>query len=66
MIANFSATWCGPCKIIAPYYCELSEKYPSIMFLLIDVDELAVSCQATNIIIIVVVVVVLLFHMIIL
>ncbi|XP_004510093.1 thioredoxin H9-like [Cicer arietinum] len=40
VIANFSATWCGPCKTIAPYYCELSEKYPSIMFLLIDVDEL--------------------------
>ncbi|XP_061369501.1 thioredoxin H9-like isoform X2 [Gastrolobium bilobum] len=40
VIANFSATWCGPCKVIAPYYSELSEKYPSIMFLLIDVDEL--------------------------
>ncbi|KAL5098843.1 hypothetical protein RYX36_003170 [Vicia faba] len=40
VIANFSATWCGPCKVIAPYYCELSEHYPSIMFLLIDVDEL--------------------------
>ncbi|RDX65124.1 Thioredoxin H9, partial [Mucuna pruriens] len=41
VIANFSATWCGPCKVIAPYYCELSEKYPSIMFLLVDVDELS-------------------------
>ncbi|KAK7350364.1 hypothetical protein VNO77_08901 [Canavalia gladiata] len=40
VIANFSATWCGPCKTIAPYYCELSEKYLSIMFLLVDVDEL--------------------------
>ncbi|KAI9074268.1 hypothetical protein K1719_043111 [Acacia pycnantha] len=40
VIANFSASWCGPCKMIAPYVCELSEKYPSVMFLLIDVDEL--------------------------
>ncbi|KAF7845208.1 thioredoxin H9 [Senna tora] len=40
VIANFSATWCGPCKMIAPFFCELSEKYPSIMFLVIDVDEL--------------------------
>ncbi|XP_024022438.1 thioredoxin H-type [Morus notabilis] len=40
VIANFSATWCGPCKMIAPLYCELSEKYPSLMFLLIDVDEM--------------------------
>jgi len=43
VIANFSATWCGPCKVIAPYYCELSEKYTSMVFLLVDVDELTVS-----------------------
>ncbi|XP_052875962.1 thioredoxin H9-like isoform X1 [Gossypium arboreum] len=40
VIANFSATWCGPCRMLAPFYCELSEKHPSLMFLLIDVDEL--------------------------
>lgn len=40
VIANFSAVWCGPCQMIAPYYSELSEKYPSFMFLTIDVDEL--------------------------
>ncbi|KAE9591940.1 putative monodehydroascorbate reductase (NADH) [Lupinus albus] len=41
VIANFSATWCGPCKMIAPFYSELSEKYTSLMFLLVDVDQLA-------------------------
>ncbi|KAK1355526.1 Thioredoxin domain-containing protein [Heracleum sosnowskyi] len=40
VIANFSASWCGPCRMIAPYYRELSETHPSIMFLAIDVDEL--------------------------
>ncbi|KAL3654841.1 TRX [Castilleja foliolosa] len=40
VVANFSATWCGPCRMIAPFYVELSEKHPSIMFLVIDVDEL--------------------------
>ncbi|KAI3447860.1 hypothetical protein Pfo_004525 [Paulownia fortunei] len=40
VIANFSATWCGPCKMIAPFYVELSEKHPSMLFLTIDVDEL--------------------------
>lgn len=43
VIANFSATWCGPCKVVAPFYIELSEKHPSIMFLVVDVDELSVS-----------------------
>ncbi|KAH8484697.1 hypothetical protein POPTR_016G138800v4 [Populus trichocarpa] len=41
VLANFSARWCGPCKQIAPYYIELSENYPSLMFLVIDVDELS-------------------------
>uniref|UniRef100_A0A6N2KHH0 Thioredoxin domain-containing protein n=1 Tax=Salix viminalis TaxID=40686 RepID=A0A6N2KHH0_SALVM len=41
VLANFSATWCGPCRQIAPFYNELSESYPSLMFLLIDVDELS-------------------------
>ncbi|KAH7554657.1 hypothetical protein ACOSP7_027888 [Xanthoceras sorbifolium] len=40
VIANFSATWCGPCRMISPFYSELSEKYPSLMFLVVDVDEL--------------------------
>ncbi|KAL7587367.1 hypothetical protein Lser_V15G39657 [Lactuca serriola] len=40
VIANFSASWCGPCRMIAPYYIELSEKHPSLMFLSVDVDEL--------------------------
>lgn len=29
--------------MIAPYYIELSEKHPSLMFLSVDVDELTVS-----------------------
>jgi len=43
VVANFSATWCGPCKIVAPFFIELSEKHSSLMFLLVDVDELSVS-----------------------
>ncbi|XP_021895529.1 thioredoxin H9-like isoform X2 [Carica papaya] len=40
VLANFSATWCGPCRMIAPFFSELSEKYLSLMFLVVDVDEL--------------------------
>nr|XP_043609034.1 thioredoxin H-type-like [Erigeron canadensis] len=40
VVANFSASWCGPCKSIAPYYIELSEQHPSLVFLTVDVDEL--------------------------
>ncbi|ONK60473.1 uncharacterized protein A4U43_C08F18860 [Asparagus officinalis] len=41
VVANFSASWCGPCRQITPLYTELSEKYPQLVFLTIDVDELA-------------------------
>ncbi|CAN0879529.1 Thioredoxin H-type [Linum grandiflorum] len=40
IVVNFSASWCGPCRMIAPFYTELSEKYPSLVFLAVDVDEL--------------------------
>ena len=33
--------------MVAPFYCELSEKHPTLMFLTIDVDELTVSDDAT-------------------
>jgi len=32
---------------VAPFYVELSEKHPSLMFLLVDVDELSVSTTTT-------------------
>ncbi|KAL2526862.1 Thioredoxin H9 [Abeliophyllum distichum] len=38
---NFSTTWSNPCREIAPAYSELADKYPSILFLTVDVDKLA-------------------------
>ncbi|XP_060675586.1 thioredoxin H4-1 isoform X1 [Ziziphus jujuba] len=49
VVANFSAPWCSPCKAIAPTYCEIANKYPSIIFLTVDVDELAELSSSWNV-----------------
>ena len=39
-VLYFTATWCGPCKAIAPTVQAFSEKYPTVNFYKIDVDAL--------------------------
>ena len=39
MVLDCMATWCGPCKTIAPKIVELSNTYPSVRFYKLDVDE---------------------------
>lgn len=33
VIIDYSTTWCGPCKVIAPKFDELSDKYPQAVFI---------------------------------
>ena len=33
VVVDYSTTWCGPCKVIAPKFDELSEKYTDAVFL---------------------------------
>lgn len=39
-VVDFYATWCGPCKQIAPFVEKLSKDYTEATFLKVDVDEL--------------------------
>ena len=48
-VVKFTATWCGPCKYIAPLYKELSTKYRNIKFLEIDIDNADILANYENV-----------------
>lgn len=39
VIVDFYADWCVPCKKITPFIKKLSEEYPKITFIKVNVDN---------------------------
>ena len=39
VVIDFFATWCGPCKMIAPKIEEMEQSMKNVVFLKVDVDE---------------------------
>ncbi|KAL8464744.1 hypothetical protein ACS0TY_034305 [Phlomoides rotata] len=48
-IIYFTATWCGPCRHISPVYSSLAGKYPKVVFLKVDIDEVMDAAAEWNI-----------------
>ena len=48
-IVDFTAQWCGPCQAIAPHFMELSEKFTTVQFIKVDVDELESVAQEAGV-----------------
>ena len=48
VVVDFTATWCGPCKQIAPIFEQLAREFPQATLVKVDVDanqETAQFCQ---------------------
>ncbi|KAI8493678.1 PREDICTED: thioredoxin-like protein 1 isoform X2 [Branchiostoma belcheri] len=43
VVVDFYADWCGPCQRIAPFFNQLSLRYPTVVFVKVNVDQ----CQQT-------------------
>ncbi|KAI6195317.1 Collagen type IV alpha-3-binding protein [Aphelenchoides besseyi] len=39
VVVKFFATWCGPCRMMAPKFSKLSNEFPEILCVEVDVDE---------------------------
>jgi len=39
IIAYFTASWCGPCKMVSPIIQRIGEEKDSVVVLKVDVDE---------------------------
>ena len=39
-VVDFSAKWCGPCRMIAPKFHQMSLQYTTVAFGSVDVDDM--------------------------
>lgn len=49
LLIDFTAKWCGPCRMIAPKFTELAARYPGVIFAKVDVDENSETSQACGV-----------------
>jgi len=39
VIVNFTAAWCGPCKMISPQVEQMATELTNVLFIKVDIDD---------------------------
>ena len=50
VLLDFFATWCGPCRMIAPFIEQIADEHPEYVVGKIDVDEEPALAEAFRIV----------------
>lgn len=46
IVVDFFAEWCPPCRLITPYFEDLSTEMEDVIFVKVDVDGAPVSKES--------------------
>ncbi|XP_046561062.1 thioredoxin-like [Haliotis rubra] len=49
VVVDFSADWCGPCRVIKPTLETMEKKYPNVAFFMVNVDENSETAEKCDI-----------------
>uniref|UniRef100_A0A7S2WLZ4 Thioredoxin n=1 Tax=Eucampia antarctica TaxID=49252 RepID=A0A7S2WLZ4_9STRA len=49
VVIDFTATWCGPCQMIAPVFEKMSDEFTDVIFIKVDVDKADTIAQKCGI-----------------